>query len=105
MHAPCRPAPSPFSATGPITYLGASRVGSKPPDQLDNPRASFETAASRLPQSKKSAFPAKAGIHLSGDGVVEKWIPAFAGNADFRLITPSLNELDFDIKGDSTRQR
>jgi len=75
------------------------------PNQLDNPRASFETAASRLPQSKKSAFPAKAGIHLSGDGVVEKWIPAFAGNADFRLITPSLNELDFDIKGDSTRQR
>src|SRR5438046_2381079 len=23
--------------------------------------------------------PAKAGIHFSGDGAVEKWIPAFAG--------------------------
>jgi len=33
--------------------------------------------------NQKSAFPAKAGIHLSGDGAVEKWVPAFAGNADF----------------------
>src|SRR5712691_3808183 len=25
----------------------------------------------------KSAFPAKAGIHLSGDGAIEEWVPAF----------------------------
>jgi hypothetical protein len=36
-------------------------------------------------QFLKSAFPAKAGIHASRDGAVEKWIPAFAGNADLRL--------------------
>jgi len=30
-----------------------------------------------------TAFPAKAGIHPSGDAVSEKWIPAFAGNAIF----------------------
>src|SRR6266478_4659936 len=64
------------------------------PNQLDNPRVSFETAASRLPHSKKSAFPAKAGIHLSGDGVVEKWIPAFAGNADF-FGTQRITEISF----------
>src|SRR6266851_10094941 len=40
--------------------------------------------------SKKTAFPAKAGTHLSGDGAVERWVPAFAGNAVFRLLTPSL---------------
>src|SRR6266568_8228273 len=33
--------------------------------------------------NRKSAFPAKAGIHLSGDGAAEKWVPAFAGNANF----------------------
>src|SRR5712691_4876259 len=33
--------------------------------------------------TEKSAFPAKAGIHLSGDGAVEEWVPAFAGSADF----------------------
>src|SRR5712691_6845306 len=29
-----------------------------------------------------TAFPAKAGIHLAGDGATGKWVPAFAGNAD-----------------------
>src|SRR5712691_7277139 len=32
-------------------------------------------------RSLPTAFPAKAGIHLSGDGAVDTWIPAFAGNA------------------------
>jgi len=32
---------------------------------------------------KKSAFPAKAGIHFSTAPASAKWIPAFAGNADF----------------------
>src|SRR5207244_1346717 len=27
------------------------------------------------------AFPAKAGIHLSGRSMADQWIPAFAGNA------------------------
>src|SRR6266849_4672746 len=36
-----------------------------------------------MEHSKKSTFPAKAGIHLSGDGAVEEWVPAFAGNALF----------------------
>ncbi len=35
---------------------------------------------------QKSAFPAKVGIHQSGDGAVEEWVPAFAGNADFWLV-------------------
>src|SRR5258708_24273633 len=43
------------------------------------------TALSDGVATKKSAFPAKAGIHLSGDGAVEKWIPAFAGNAAFSV--------------------
>src|SRR5439155_22968567 len=30
----------------------------------------------------------KAGIRQSGDGAVEKWVPAFAGNADFWEIPP-----------------
>src|SRR5207248_10692239 len=29
-----------------------------------------------------TAFPGKPGIHLSRDGDVAEWIPAFAGNAD-----------------------
>jgi len=33
--------------------------------------------------TKKSAFLAKAGIHLSGDRAVEESVPAFARNADF----------------------
>jgi len=33
--------------------------------------------------NQKPAFPAKAGIHLPGDGAVGGWVPAFAGNADF----------------------
>jgi len=32
---------------------------------------------------KKSAFPAKAGTHSSTAPSPDKWIPAFAGNADF----------------------
>jgi len=47
--------------------------------------------------SKKSAFPAKAGIHLSSDGAVEEWVPAFAGNADFWLVTSSLNALILEL--------
>jgi len=35
--------------------------------------------------SRKIAFPAKAGIHASGDGAVGEWIPAFAGNAKLDL--------------------
>jgi hypothetical protein len=31
-----------------------------------------------------AAFPAKAGIHPSGDAAVEEWVPAFAGNAVIR---------------------
>src|SRR6266567_6350832 len=38
---------------------------------------------------KKSAFPAKAGTHFATAPSPDKWIPAFAGNADFRLVTPS----------------
>jgi hypothetical protein len=33
--------------------------------------------------NEKSAFPAKAGIDFYGNGAVEEWVPAFAGNADF----------------------
>jgi len=56
-------------------------------------------AASRveLLRPKKFAFPAKAGIHLSGDGAVERWIPAFAGNADLQLVAPLLNPPEFSV--------
>jgi hypothetical protein len=37
--------------------------------------------APRAQSDIKFAFPAKAGIHRADDGVVEEWIPAFAGNA------------------------
>ena len=33
--------------------------------------------------AKKFVFPAKAGIHRSGDGAVEQWIPASAGKTNF----------------------
>src|SRR5713226_3817617 len=61
------------------------RRGSPQAASAEPPGAAFASwnGASSVPKehSKKSAFPAKAGIHLSGDGAVEKWIPAFAGNA------------------------
>src|SRR4051812_4846218 len=38
----------------------------------------------RATKSRKNSFPAKAGIHLSADRVVDEWIPAFAGNAKRR---------------------
>jgi len=31
---------------------------------------------------KEPAVPAKAGTHGSGDGMVDEWVPAFAGTAD-----------------------
>jgi len=40
---------------------------------------------------KKSAFPAKAGTHSATAQSPDKWIPAFAGNADLQFVTPSLN--------------
>src|SRR6266568_7357169 len=33
----------------------------------------------------KTAFPAKAGTHLSANSSVDKWVPAFAGNAGSEL--------------------
>jgi hypothetical protein len=33
--------------------------------------------------SNETAFPAKAGTHSSKPETVDKWVPAFAGNADF----------------------
>jgi hypothetical protein len=37
-------------------------------------------------------FPAKAGIHPSGDETAEEWIPAFTGKPDFFVIV-SLHEI------------
>jgi len=36
---------------------------------------------------KKSAFPANAGTHFSTTPSPDEWIPAFAGNADFRVVS------------------
>src|SRR5207244_3653592 len=36
--------------------------------------------------TKKSAFPAKAGIHFPTAPSPDEWIPAFAGNADFSCL-------------------
>ncbi len=48
-------------------------------------RSAGGTAGSRQmkPAIKISAFPAKAGIHLSGAASLAQWVPAFAGNAIF----------------------
>src|SRR5436305_13368233 len=36
-----------------------------------------------MAEFNETAFPAKAGTHLSADRAVQKWVPAFAGNAKF----------------------
>ena len=43
----------------------------------------FTRETVRTQSFKKSAFPAKAGTHLSIARASEQWIPAFAGNAVF----------------------
>jgi len=45
-----------------------------------------EVARTFYPPSPPPASPAKAGIHLSANELAEKWIPACAGNAIFKLI-------------------
>jgi len=37
---------------------------------------------------QKTAFPAKAGTYSSTAQSRDKWIRAFAGNADFQFATP-----------------
>jgi len=36
----------------------------------------------------KIRIPDEAGTHFSTASVADKWIPAFAGIADFQLVTP-----------------
>src|SRR6266542_205488 len=80
MHARSSPdcAQSPLRSCHPICPFGIPRIANS------YCRACAWRWARRAEvTNRKSAFPAKAGIHLSGDGAVEGWVPAFAGNADF----------------------
>src|SRR6266481_7055483 len=51
------------------------------------------TFMARSAVSKKSAFPATAGIRSRTAPSPDRWIPAFAGNADCQLATRSPNSI------------
>src|SRR5260370_10750320 len=51
---------------------------------------SASTGSYYTSSSKNSAFPAKAGTHSSTAPSPDRWIPAFAGNADFQVMTSAL---------------
>src|SRR6266851_7244288 len=65
---------------------GRDASGTQRRDDINQPRllvADGEEFLRHIALTNPAAFPAKAGTHASRARSMEKWIPAFAGNAIF----------------------